>query len=368
MRRDTAPSVFNDQQSITADPTNAGLVYAVWDRLSSRRGIGRVSSRRSVANAFRDRLGSPGARTAASWSRAPDLRPGPERPDDRQPDRRPAQRHARDVLTEFNNENTEGSAAPRSACFARRTRGRAGRPVLVDRLETVSITDPDTGAPVRTGEIVPDSGDRAEQEAVRRLAGRALQRWPERQIAFSQSLTVGSRGRAGQGQPDADQHPSGNQQRSRRPWRLRTTARSESRTTTSATTRQFRTACPPTTSPSTAIRRRRRHARVPFNWGQRRTGSPGPPFDIRSTLPFAGSSFTATTRASRAGATSALLLSRRTAAIRRAPSSGALAILQKPGLGAPPLHLKCPSCAEPACESADHEPGFGRERNVPSRC
>ena len=33
VRRDTAPTVFNDKQSITADPTNANLVYAVWDRL-----------------------------------------------------------------------------------------------------------------------------------------------------------------------------------------------------------------------------------------------------------------------------------------------------------------------------------------------
>ena len=33
VRRDTAPTVFNDKQSITADPTNASLVYAVWDRL-----------------------------------------------------------------------------------------------------------------------------------------------------------------------------------------------------------------------------------------------------------------------------------------------------------------------------------------------
>jgi hypothetical protein len=33
VKRDTDANVFNDKQSITADPTDANLVYAVWDRL-----------------------------------------------------------------------------------------------------------------------------------------------------------------------------------------------------------------------------------------------------------------------------------------------------------------------------------------------
>ena len=33
IRRDTSPLVFNDKESITADPTDAGHVYVVWDRL-----------------------------------------------------------------------------------------------------------------------------------------------------------------------------------------------------------------------------------------------------------------------------------------------------------------------------------------------
>ena len=33
VKRDTAPTVFNDKQSITANPTNPSYVYAVWDRL-----------------------------------------------------------------------------------------------------------------------------------------------------------------------------------------------------------------------------------------------------------------------------------------------------------------------------------------------
>ena len=33
VKLDTVPTVFNDKQTITADPTNASYVYAVWDRL-----------------------------------------------------------------------------------------------------------------------------------------------------------------------------------------------------------------------------------------------------------------------------------------------------------------------------------------------
>ena len=46
--RDTAPTVFNDKQSITADPTNASYVYAVWDRL-----VFPASERASVVASFR---------------------------------------------------------------------------------------------------------------------------------------------------------------------------------------------------------------------------------------------------------------------------------------------------------------------------
>jgi hypothetical protein len=35
LQRDTTPTLFNDKESITADPTDPDLVYAVWDRLQS---------------------------------------------------------------------------------------------------------------------------------------------------------------------------------------------------------------------------------------------------------------------------------------------------------------------------------------------
>jgi hypothetical protein len=61
--RDTAATVFNDKQSITADPTNASYVYAVWDRL-----VFPGSERASVVASFRTSsysgpVGSRAART-----------------------------------------------------------------------------------------------------------------------------------------------------------------------------------------------------------------------------------------------------------------------------------------------------------------
>jgi hypothetical protein len=35
LQRDTTPALFNDKESITADPTDANLVYAVWDRIQA---------------------------------------------------------------------------------------------------------------------------------------------------------------------------------------------------------------------------------------------------------------------------------------------------------------------------------------------
>jgi hypothetical protein len=35
LQRDTTPTLFNDKESITADPTDADLVYAVWDRVQA---------------------------------------------------------------------------------------------------------------------------------------------------------------------------------------------------------------------------------------------------------------------------------------------------------------------------------------------
>ena len=214
VRRDTAPSVFNDKQSITADPTNAGLVYAVWDRLVFPPG-----NRPSVVASFRSSAFRGPTWFARSTDGGLSWEPARQIYDPGQNDQTIGNQIVVqpngtlvDVLTEFNNENTDKLRGATVRVLRSTDKGASwSGPFLIDRLETISITDPDTGAPVRTGEIIPDIGGQpGEREAVRHLAGRALQRWPERQHRV---LTVPRRWAhvvgTDQGQPDADRDPVG---------------------------------------------------------------------------------------------------------------------------------------------------------------
>ena len=213
VRRDTAPSVFNDKQSITADPTNAGLVYAVWDRLVFPPGNppSVVASFRS--SAFRGPTWfARSTNGGLSWEPARQIY-DPGQNDQTIGNQIVVQPNGTlvDVLTEFNNENTNKLRGATFRVLRSTDKGASwSGPFLVDRLETISITDPDTGAPIRTGEIIPDIGVNRANGRLYHLAGRAVQRWPERQHRV---LTVPRRWAhvvgADQGQPDADRDPIG---------------------------------------------------------------------------------------------------------------------------------------------------------------
>ena len=185
VRRDAGTSVFNDKQSITADPTNAGLVYAVWDRLVFPPG-----NRPSVVASFRSSAFRGPTWFARSTNGGLSWEPARQIYDPGQNDQTIGNQIVVqpngtlvNVLTEFNNENSE--QAPRRDDPRASLHGPGvtwSGPYFINRLGTISITDPETGAPVRTGEIIPDIGvNRANGRLLRRLAGRALQRWPERQ-------------------------------------------------------------------------------------------------------------------------------------------------------------------------------------------
>ena len=98
-----------------------------------------------------------------------------------------------DILTEFNNENTDKLRGATVRVLRSTDKGASwSGPFLIDQLGTISITDPETGAPVRTGEIIPDIG-------VNRTNGRLYAVWQDARfsagqndsIAFSQSLDGG---------------------------------------------------------------------------------------------------------------------------------------------------------------------------------
>jgi hypothetical protein len=152
---------FNDKESITADPTNANYVYAVWDRLVIPSGQARPS-----VQGVRHLVGFRGpvwfSRTTnggASW----------------EPSRLiydPGQINQTignqivvlpdgtlvDVFNLISNlKNAQGQRGFNVAVIRSTDKGATwSKPIIVDKLQTVGVTDPDNGHDVRTGDIIPD--------------------------------------------------------------------------------------------------------------------------------------------------------------------------------------------------------------------
>ncbi|MBA3433629.1 MAG: exo-alpha-sialidase [Actinobacteria bacterium] len=196
--RDTAPTVFNDKQSITADPTNANYVYAVWDRL-----VFPGSERASVVAAFRTSSFSGPAWFARSSNAGLTWEPA-------RPIHDPGQRDQTignqivvqpsgalvDIFTEFNNENAKKHRGGFVRVLRSTDKGSTwSGPFDVGRLGTIEVRDPDTGHPVRTGDIIPDIA----VDSTAATGGRLYAVWQDASfnggqadaIAFSQSLDGG---------------------------------------------------------------------------------------------------------------------------------------------------------------------------------
>jgi len=193
--RDTAPTVFNDKQSITADPNDASFVYAVWDRL-----VFPPSERASVVAAFRTSAFRGPAWFARSTNGGLSWEPARRIYDPGQNDQTIGNQIVVqpdgtlvNIFTEFNNENAKKLRGGTIRVLLSENRGLTWLgPVLIDRLGTISVTDPETGDDVRTGDIIADI-------AVNRTNGRLYAVWQDARfnnnqadaIAFSQSLDGG---------------------------------------------------------------------------------------------------------------------------------------------------------------------------------
>ena len=157
--RDLDANVFNDKQSITADPTNANFVYAVWDRL-----VFPSSEAASVRSSFTTSAFEGPIWFARSVNNGTSWEPAHEIYDPGQNDQTigsqivvPPSGTLVNLFAEFNNENTDKLRAWTVRVMRSTDRGQTwSAPVLVDRLQSISITDPETGDDVRTGDVLPD--------------------------------------------------------------------------------------------------------------------------------------------------------------------------------------------------------------------
>jgi hypothetical protein len=153
---DNAPNFqfFNDKESITADPTRAGVAYAVWDRLQTPNGNPRASHNTSAFT-------GPGmfAKTTdggQSWSTPQVIVPTAQH----------QQTIANQIVVDPNNGTlydffnliNSPNSRPNNVAFVRSTDGGTTwtQPQIVASLLTVGVTDPNTGQLIRTGDIIPE--------------------------------------------------------------------------------------------------------------------------------------------------------------------------------------------------------------------
>jgi hypothetical protein len=194
--RDLDANVFNDKQSITADPNDSDLVYAVWDRL-----IFPPSERASVISGFVTRAFRGPAWFARSTDGGDSWEPARQIYDPGQNDQTIGNQivvqpngDLVNIFDEIHNENKKGLRGLNVAIIRSTDQGVtwSTRAIIVDKLGTIEIKDPETDEPVRTGDIIPDI-------AVNAANGRLYAVWQDARpnanqadaIVFSQSLNGG---------------------------------------------------------------------------------------------------------------------------------------------------------------------------------
>lgn len=158
--RENDPHVFNDKNTLTADPTDARYVYAVWDRLvfPQERSAGDASALRALA--YRGPTWF--ARSTdggASWEPARQIYdPGQNNQTIGNQIAVLGDGTLVNIFNEILNfKNAKGGRGLNVVVMTSADRGVTwSSRVVVDKLRTAGVRDPHTGLPVRTGDIIPD--------------------------------------------------------------------------------------------------------------------------------------------------------------------------------------------------------------------
>ncbi|CAB3714509.1 sialidase family protein [Paraburkholderia rhynchosiae] len=146
---------FNDKESVTANPIKAGVAYAVWDRLELPNGNPYANLHTA---AFRGpSMFSKTVDGGLTWSSPSVIVNVPSR---QQTIGNQIVVNSQDgTLYDFFNLITPPfSKAAGKVAFIKSTDDGATwtKPQIIAGLQTVSVTDPNTGEPVRTGDIIPE--------------------------------------------------------------------------------------------------------------------------------------------------------------------------------------------------------------------
>lgn len=193
---DTNPTVFNDKNSMTADPHEADFVYAVWDRLvfpnERARGVSHLTTAAFEGPTYFTRTTDDGA----TWEMARSIF-NPGRNDQTIGNQIAVLGDGTlvNIMTVFRNDRSTGRQGGTISVLRSADRGATwSGEIVLDRLGTVGVRDPRDGAPVRTGDIIPSiaADERDGHDEVYAVWQDA--RWNgfvRDQIAFSRSVDGG---------------------------------------------------------------------------------------------------------------------------------------------------------------------------------
>jgi BNR repeat-like domain len=196
LRRDTSPNVLNDKNSLTADNSSPNHVYAIWDRLE-------FPDEQAAKQAGEHAVGYRGptwfSRTTnggASWENAHIIYdPGEV---NQTIGNQIVQTHSGALVDGFNliyNFKNSHTVRGMNVAVLRSTdRGAtwSSSATIADTLQAIRVTDPTTGKPVRTGDIIPEIAADPRNETVYTVWQDARSTGGARdQIAFAKSTDGG---------------------------------------------------------------------------------------------------------------------------------------------------------------------------------
>ena len=157
--RDTRPTVFNDKESLTADPNDSNFVYVIWDRLVFPRGERASAAAAENAIAFAGPIwfsrSTDGGETYEKARQIFD--PGTLQ---QTIGNQIVVRPQGELVNVFNLIQNTRKAATRGhnlSVIRSANKGETwSKPIRFERMVSPGVSDPDDGDPLRTADIIPD--------------------------------------------------------------------------------------------------------------------------------------------------------------------------------------------------------------------